>query len=55
LTRGKVDQKAKPTRHSQMFYGAIAFHGKRTDLYILEGDPKARRGGVTARRILICL
>ena len=38
-----------------MFFGGIAFFGKRTDLYVLDGDPEARRGGVTGRRILECL
>ena len=31
-----------------MFFGGIAFHGKRTDLYVLEGDPTALRGGYHA-------
>lgn len=54
LAKECVQGKAKPTRHSQMFWGAFCFN-RRTSLYPLTGDPESPRGGVTSRRILECL
>lgn len=49
-----VQGKFRNTRHSQMFWGAICY-GKRTDLAAMEGDPDAKRGGVSARMYLAIL
>ena len=54
LAKECVQGKVKPTRHSQMFWGAFCFN-RRTSLYPLIGDPESPRGGVTGRRVLECL
>lgn len=46
-----VQPRVKPTRHSQMFWGAISFQ-LRTSLYPLLGDPNSARGGISGRCIL---
>ena len=49
-----VQPKIKPTRHSQMFWAGFSYQ-RRTSLYPLMGDPEAKSGGVTGRRIQECL
>ncbi|VVT53887.1 uncharacterized protein SAPINGB_P003800 [Magnusiomyces paraingens] len=39
-----VQPKGKPSRHSQMFWGAISF-SSRSSLWPLHGDPTSARGG----------
>ncbi|OAA34640.1 Transposase, Tc1-like protein [Metarhizium rileyi] len=54
LDRRHIQPRVKPTRHSQIIWGAFCFD-RRTSLYPSMGDPKSPRGGVTSRRILECL
>lgn len=54
LDRKYVQPKNKPTRHSQMFWGAFSWYN-RTALVPLLGDPDSARGGVTGRVIQACL
>ncbi|KAM5529739.1 transposase [Fusarium oxysporum f. sp. phaseoli] len=54
LHRDKVQPRRRPSRHSQMFFGAINYD-KPSRIVPLEGDPQSERGGVTGRRILACL
>ncbi|KJZ69944.1 hypothetical protein HIM_10667 [Hirsutella minnesotensis 3608] len=49
-----VDPRAKPTRHSQMFWGAFSYSG-RTSLAPMIGDPTSERRGVTGRVVLTTL
>jgi transposase len=49
-----VQPRGMPTRHSQMFWGAVCGL-KQSSLAPLIGDPEAARGGITGRRIMDCL
>src|SRR6187551_3233422 len=46
-----IQAKTKPTRHSQMFWGAFSFFRK-SPLVPPYGHPDSPRGGVNAQRIL---
>ena len=50
----KVQPKGKPTRHSQMFWGAFSYDSC-ISMWAMHGDPESPRGGVNAARVLECL
>ncbi|KAK7219081.1 hypothetical protein V2G26_007084 [Clonostachys chloroleuca] len=50
LDKKYIQPKGKPTRHSQMFWGAFGWN-IRISLVPLLGDPDSVRGGVTGRVI----
>ncbi|KAL9561308.1 hypothetical protein ACKAV7_014663 [Fusarium commune] len=54
LHRDKVQPRRQAVRHSKMFHGSINYD-KPSPLVPLNGDPEAKRGGVTGRVIKACL